>query len=154
MTRLLACSLLGVSLFGAVRPSLSQEQPNLKTVGDVPPVKIPGLDRTIPPDTTTLDLGHTEVTDAGLKELAPLQNLTTLSLRDTKVTDAGLKELAPLKNLTTLDLPRSVTDAGLKELAGLKSLTTLRLSATWVTDAGLKELAGLKNLTALDLSWA
>ena len=57
------------------------------------------------------------MTDAGLKELAPLKNLTTLYLSLTQVTDAGLKELAPLKNLTTLDLTGTkVTDAGLKEL--------------------------------------
>ena len=38
-------------------------------------------------------LNFMQVTDAGLKELAPLTNLTTLSLSGTRVTDAGLKEL-------------------------------------------------------------
>ncbi len=77
----------------------------------------------------TVKLSDTDVTDAGLKELAPLKNLTTLYLGCTKVTDAGLKELAPLKNLTTLDLRATqVTGAGLKELAPLKNLTTLYLS--------------------------
>ena len=38
-------------------------------------------------------LSGTEVTDAGLKELAALKNLTTLHLGHTQVTDAGLKEL-------------------------------------------------------------
>jgi hypothetical protein len=33
------------------------------------------------------------VTDAGLKELAPLKNLTELDLRSTRITDAGLKLL-------------------------------------------------------------
>jgi len=33
------------------------------------------------------------VTDAGLKDLAPLQGLKTLLLGDTKVTDAGVAEL-------------------------------------------------------------
>jgi len=94
----------------------------------------------------------TKVTDAGLKELAPLKNLSTLDLSGTAVTDAGLKELAPLKNLTSLDLFRTaVTDAGLKELAPLKHLTSLNLAHTKVTDAGLKELAQLHNLTSLDL---
>jgi internalin A len=32
-----------------------------------------------------------------LKELAAHKNLTVLNLFETKVTDAGLKELAPLK---------------------------------------------------------
>jgi|GEM_PF-2505728 len=45
-----------------------------------------------------VQLSNTKVTDAGLKELAPLKNLTTLDLGGTNVTDAGLKELAPLKN--------------------------------------------------------
>lgn len=33
------------------------------------------------------------MTDAGLKELAPLTNLTALYLIDTKATDEGVKEL-------------------------------------------------------------
>ena len=99
-----------------------------------------------------LDLRRTQVTDAGLKELAGLKSLQALDLGDTKVTDAGLKELAGLKNLQTLDLCNTqVTDAGLKELAGLKSLQALDLRSTQVTDAGLKELAGLKNLQTLNL---
>jgi hypothetical protein len=57
-----------------------------------------------------LDLRNTEVTDAGLKELAPLKNLATLDLRRTRVTDAGLKELAPLKNLTSVMLPTSISE--------------------------------------------
>ena len=55
--------------------------------------------------------------NAGLKELAGLQNLTMLFLHGTLVTDAGLKELAGLQNLTTIDLGETcVTNAGLKEL--------------------------------------
>ena len=53
-----------------------------------------------------------KMTNAGLKELAPLKNLTSLSLAHTRVTDAGLGELAPLKNLTSLSLHQTqVTDA-------------------------------------------
>ena len=100
-----------------------------------------------------LVLYNTKVTDAGLKELAGLKNLQSLNLGWTKVTDAGLKELAGLKSLQSLNLGwTKVTDAGLKELAGLKSLQTLYLEATQVTDAGLKELAGLKSLQALYLN--
>ena len=38
-------------------------------------------------------LQHTNVADAGLKELAPLTQLQTLWLFRTQVTDSGLKEL-------------------------------------------------------------
>src|SRR5262249_16060071 len=63
------------------------------------------------------------------------------------VTDAGMKELAPLKNLRELHLPWSVTDKGMKELTGFKDLTELNLfGCHGVTDAGLKTLTGLKNL--------
>jgi internalin A len=101
-----------------------------------------------------VQLSFSAVTDAGLKELAPLQNLTRLGLDSTKVTDAGLKELVTLKNLQELYLYHTqVTDMGLKELARLKNLTTLELTYTKVTNTGLKELAPLKNLTALRLSY-
>jgi internalin A len=74
-------------------------------------------------------------------EKAPGKPVVKVNLRGTQVTDAGLKELAALKNLTTLDLNLTqVTDAGLKELATLKNLTTLELVYTKVTDVGLKEL--------------
>ena len=57
------------------------------------------------------------MTDAGLKELAPLTNLTELLLRSTNITDAGLKELAPLKKLNNLYLNGTkVTEAGIKGL--------------------------------------
>ena len=46
-----------------------------------------------------LDLSFTQVTDAGLKELAVLKNMQSLNLLGTNVTDADLKELAGLKSL-------------------------------------------------------
>jgi internalin A len=46
----------------------------------------------------------TQITDAGLKELAGLNNLQWLDLTGTRITDAGLKELAGLKNLQWLTL--------------------------------------------------
>jgi internalin A len=89
----------------------------------------------------SVNLSGTQITDAGLKELAPLTNLTRLFLSSPQVTDAGLKELAPLTNLTRLFLKDTrVTDTGLKELAPLTNLTTLVLKDTRVTDAGVKEL--------------
>src|SRR5207302_1019475 len=87
----------------------------------------------------------TEMTDAGLKELAELKRLQWLGLSCSSLTDGGLKDLARLKSLQSLDLGGTkVTGTGLKELAELKDLQALQLSHTKVTDAGLKELAGLK----------
>lgn len=92
------------------------------------------------------------MTDAGLRELAALNDLATLGLSCPDVTDAGLKELAACKKLKSLDLTDThVTDAGLRELAALRNLATLDLSGTHVTDAGLKQLAPLKNLSTLNL---
>src|SRR5881398_2547136 len=49
-----------------------------------------------------VNLGHTKVTDAGLKEWKDLKQLTSLALNSTGVTGTGLKELADLKQLTSL----------------------------------------------------
>src|SRR5207249_4172664 len=51
-----------------------------------------------------VNLGGTQVTDAGLKELKDLKQLTTLFLNHAQVTGAGLKELKDLKQLTSLAL--------------------------------------------------
>ena len=65
----------------------------------------------------SVDFGWSGFTDAGLGEVAKLQNLEELGLRGTKITDAGLKELAKLKNLTFLNLEGTkVTYAGMAEL--------------------------------------
>jgi hypothetical protein len=94
----------------------------------------------------------TKVTDAYLKQLAPLTHLQLLDLRGTPVTDAGLKELPALPALSEVDLSETqVTDAGLKELARLPRLDSLHLDKTRVTDAGLKELAKLKQLRSVRL---
>ena len=101
-----------------------------------------------------VDFGRTKVTDAGLKEMAPLKGLQSLDLAGTQVTDAGLKQLADLKGLLKLNLRvcQGVTDAGLKELAPLKRLQSLDIGFTRVTDVGLKELANLKGLETLACS--
>ena len=64
-----------------------------------------------------------------------------LGLAGTGVTDAGLKELAGLQNLQRFVLGNTaITDAGLKELAKLKSLKNVHLAGTRTTDAGIKQL--------------
>lgn len=67
---------------------------NSGAVGDGELAKIPNL-----PFSFWLDLSFTKVTDAGLNELATLENLSGLFLGDTHVTDAGLKKLAAIENV-------------------------------------------------------
>ncbi|MEX2119465.1 MAG: hypothetical protein WD847_07710 [Pirellulales bacterium] len=64
-----------------------------------------------------------------------------VSLSSTQITDAGLAQLAGMPSLTTLDLNHTrVTDAGLEHLAGLKNLQSLRLDGTQVTIDGCDKL--------------
>ena len=78
---------------------------------------------------------------------ADLQDITYLNLKDTKITDAGLKDVAKLQNLSIFfSIRTQITDEGLKDLAKLQKLEWLNLSDTKITDAGLKEVAKLQNL--------
>jgi hypothetical protein len=104
---------------------------------------------------TSVNLESSNVSDAGLKELA---QLTELNLNECKkITDAGLKEIAKLQKLTLLDLGgpfgngAQITDSGLKDVAKLQQLTQLGLPR-FITDAGLKEVSQLKRLTKLHLT--
>jgi len=87
-----------------------------------------------------LKLWYTQITDAGLHEIAAMKNLTCLDLSETGITDAGLKELVGLQKLTTLNVNRTkISNAGLKTLAGLKNLVHLDVAFTKVTDAAVAE---------------
>jgi len=100
--------------------------------------------------------GSKQITDAGLEEVAKLHKLTILDLSYCKqITDIGLKELSHLKQLTILYLRacERITDVSLKELAKLQKLELLALSGTKTTDVGLEEVAKLKNLKTLLLRW-
>ena len=90
---------------------------------------------------TSLNLGNTGITNAGLAKLESLSNLTSLGLDWCKeITDAGLVEIAKLINLTSLNLwGTEITDAGLVEIAKLTNLTSLDLWRTEITDAGLAQ---------------
>jgi len=93
------------------------------------------------------------VTDATLKELAPLKNLSALDVTRTAITDAGLKELSAHAGLSILNLSHTkVSDAGIKELAVLTNLTRLGLAGTGVTADGLKHLAPLTKLHTLSVN--
>ena len=91
-----------------------------------------------------LGLTTPRLTNDHLLHLADLGGLESLGLSQAQITDEGLEHLVRLTALRTLQLDgcRAVTDAGLARLAGLKSLVELNLGETAVTLAGLKQLAG------------
>jgi YHS domain-containing protein len=83
-----------------------------------------------------LDLGGTQVTDAGLPTLMRMTNLTRLHLERTKLTDAGLAKLAALNELEYLNLyGTEISDAGIENLQGLPKLRQLYLWRTKVSPA-------------------
>jgi hypothetical protein len=90
---------------------------------------------------TSLDLNDTKITDAGLKEIAKLQQLTSLHLNHTQITDAGIKDIAKLQQLTHLYLHETkITDACLGDIAKWQQLLVLSLRNTKITKAGAAEL--------------
>ncbi len=98
-------------------------------------------------------LGSKPATDAELALLAGVAPQTyTLNLAGSKMTDQGLAALSSLANLTQLHLENSsVTDAGLAHLSRLARLHYLNLYGTGITDAGLAHLKDLKHLGKLYL---
>src|SRR4029079_4766370 len=70
---------------------------------------------------------NTQVTDAGLEQIAGLVELRHLGLNDTQITDDGMKHLKGLKGLDGLSVMGiKVTPAGCKELKeALPSLSNL-----------------------------
>lgn len=91
---------------------------------------------------THLNLAHTQITDAGLQQLADSGNLEYLSLTGTRINDDSLRYLRGLTNLKRLDLMHtSITDAGLKSLEELRKLRLIGFSGTRITDRGIRQLA-------------
>ena len=92
-------------------------------------------------DLVLLDLRRTQVTDAGLAELAKMPRLRRLQLQETNVTDAGLANIKTLPDLEVLNLyDTHLDDAGLAALASSKKLRRLYVWRTAVTDAGEAKL--------------
>jgi len=64
-----------------------------------------------------LELGDTQVTDAGIAHLRELRELRALSLSGTQVTDGALAHVSALRSLEVLDLTGTqVTDEGVEGL--------------------------------------
>jgi hypothetical protein len=96
-----------------------------------------------------LNLGGTQVTDAGLTQLLPkLVNLWKLSLDRTAITDRALAPLEKMARLESVNVyGTGVTDTGLKPLERLTRLRSVYAWQTGVTPQGAEALqASLKKV--------
>lgn len=97
-----------------------------------------------------LDIGGTQVTDAGLIHFKKLSKLRSLQAMNTKITDTGLAHLSGMPSLIILNIENTqVSGKGLAYLAGLPELRLLNLNKTPITDSDLSYLKGIKNLKHL-----
>jgi internalin A len=106
-------------------------------------------------DVVSITLAHNKsVTDADLRQLSALKNLRDLNLGWTEVSDAGLVHLKQLTRLESLYLEGcpNVTDSGIAHLAGLTNLKELAVSNTGMSNAGMVHLKNLKKLEWLELT--
>ena len=111
--------------------------PVQKTFGDKEAAAI----GSIAAQTLWLNLGKTQVTDAGIASLAKFKELRRLHLDNTKITDKALATIANFDHLEYLNLyGTEVTDAGLGHLKGLKNLKKLYLWQTKVSKDKAEEL--------------
>jgi hypothetical protein len=139
LTSLKKLSLSGTRLSGEGLRSLSAlkhlETLNLSgtSLTDSEISDLKGLDRL-----AVLDLRGTFVGNDGLRTVAQMQSLQKLSL-GARVTDAGMTEVAKLQQLADLDISESaVTDTGLFELASLHNLRDLYVDDQITYSAALK----------------
>ena len=97
------------------------------------------------PNLRWLDLGGTAVTDAGLTNLAGMQNLIRLHLERTGIGDEGLSAVKSLEQLEYLNLyGTKVSEAGLENLSELPKLRRLYLWQTQVTPEAAKAFANAR----------
>ncbi|HEV3167877.1 MAG TPA: hypothetical protein VGZ22_28000 [Isosphaeraceae bacterium] len=104
------------------------------------------------PELRSLALPATEITNAGLAQVATLEHLESLQLENTQIGDEGLQHLKDLSNLTHLIIGETrVTEAGLGTITRFKALRDLRMRSLNITDDGLRRLSGMSQLEVLDL---
>ena len=79
--------------------------------------------------------------DEAFGHLAKLTSLTSLRIGASVVTDAGLKQISALSKLEYLTISCLATDGGLSALKPLKTLRMLQMASPSTTDEGLNNLS-------------
>lgn len=94
------------------------------------------------PELRDIDIGQTQVTDAGLQHLHGLKDLEIVRLYKANISDDGLARLKGLDKLTLLILSGAtgITDVGLVHIKDMKSLRFVFVDGTSVTQQGIDDL--------------
>lgn len=101
-----------------------------------------------------LDIGNTQITDAGASVFSSFPNLTRLHLEQTAITDTTLSSLAGLQYLEYLNLyDTGVSDEGLTYLRELPALKNLYLWQSGVTPEGAQQLQQSLPTLEVNLGW-
>jgi hypothetical protein len=102
---------------------------------------------------SSINLGRSSVSAAGLRKLRALPRLDSLDLSETAGGDGMFAALAEFPALSTLQLRRCpwVTDEGLEQLSRLEDLECLMIIGAPITDRGLATLARFRNLKQLGI---
>ena len=108
--------------------------------------------RGLEPTLVWLNLGRSQITDAGVRELERFAELRRVHLNGTDVGDAAMASLAKLERLRFLNLyGTNVTDAGATRLAGLNDLRKVFLWQTEVTEEAAARLREANPNLQIDL---
>jgi hypothetical protein len=101
---------------------------------------------------TTLRLGDTRVTDAGLEHLSGLLHLNVLFLTNCRINGSGIEHLQTLAELEHLCLNATdVDDQAIETLGKLTQLKQLELYGTRLTADGIRQLQELLPKTQLHI---
>ncbi len=108
------------------------------------------------PTGLSVDLRSTWVGDTDLVRVAALPGVQRLDLGHTRITDLGLRHLRDLSSVRSLNLglAEQITDEGVQHIKGWKSLQQIELKATAVTDSTMELLSRLPALTDISVSYA
>lgn len=100
----------------------------------------------------SLRLGHTKVSDEGVRELASHLSLERLALFETNITNSSCSYFANMNRLRVLGLNGTgIDDQGVAHLANHPTLHTLELRGTKVSPLGIEKLSNITNLRVLRL---
>lgn len=105
------------------------------------------------PNLTGANFSGSGLNDKGLEILSQITRMENLCLQETDITNDGLKHLAPLKQLQYLRLKdnQQLTNDCIPHLLAIEKLKELQIHETSITQEGLDQLAQKQTLALIVL---